>query len=73
MQDDPVRGFGLPIGMGVFDRGKMLLGVEFGYEALETLVGELCVVVRDERSWYPELSEHVSFVKMEDIVRGDFL
>ena len=50
----------------------MLLGAEFGNEALETLVGELCAVVRDEHLWYPKPSEHVSFVKKEDVVRGDF-
>ena len=39
--------------LGVFDWGKMLFGAEFGNKALETLIGELGAVVRDERSWYP--------------------
>ena len=71
-QDDPVHGFGLPVGLGVLDRGKMLLSGELGNEVLETLVGELCAIVCDEHSWYPKSSEHVSFVKMEDVVQGDF-
>ena len=50
----------------------MLLGAEFGNEALETLVGELRAVIRDERLWYPKPNEHVSFVKTENIVQGDF-
>ena len=71
-QDDPICGFGLPVGPRVFDRGKMLLGVEFGKEALETLVAELRVVVPGERLWYPKTGEHVSFVETKNVGRGDF-
>ena len=50
----------------------MLFDVEFDNEALKTLVGELGVIVRDERLWDSKPSEHVSFVKTEKVVRGDF-
>ena len=50
----------------------MLFGVEFGNEALKALVGELGSVVRDECLRDPKPSEHVSFVKTQNVVRGDF-
>ena len=46
----------------------MLFGVEFSDEALETLIGELGFVVRDERSQYPKPSKYVSFLETEDVV-----
>ena len=52
----------------MFDRGEILLGVESGDEVLETLIGELCFVVGDERSWYSELGKYVSLVETEDVV-----
>ena len=50
----------------------MLFGAEFGNEALKNLVDALGAVVRDERLWDSKPSEHVSFVKTEKVVRGDF-
>ena len=46
----------------------MLLGVEFGNEALETLIGELGPVVSDECLWNPKLGKHVSFIETKDVV-----
>ena len=50
----------------------MLFGAEFGNEALKVLVGELGIIVCDERLQDSKPREHVSFVKMENVVRGDF-
>ena len=50
----------------------MLFGAEFGNEALKALVGELGTVVCDERLRDSKSREHVSFVKMHNVVRGDF-
>ena len=46
----------------------MLLGIESGNEVPETLIGELCLVVSDERSRYSEPGKYVSLVEMEDVV-----
>ena len=46
----------------------MLLGAEFGDEALETLIGELGPIVINECLWYPKSEKHVSFVEIEDVV-----
>ena len=50
----------------------MLLSVEFGDEALETLIGELSHVVSDEHLWNSKSGEHVSLVEMKDVVQSDF-
>ena len=49
-----------------------MFGAEFGNKALKTLIGELDAVVCDARLWDSNPSEHVSFVKTENVVRGDF-
>ena len=46
----------------------MLLGAEFGDEALETLIGELGFVFSDEHLWYPKPGKYVSFVETEDVM-----
>ena len=50
----------------------MLFGAEFGNEALKALVGELGTVFCDERLRDSKPSKHISFVKTQNIVRGDF-
>ena len=50
----------------------MLFGAEFGDEALKALVGELITIVCDERLRDPKLSEYISFVKTQNVVRGNF-
>ena len=71
LQDDPVGGLGLPVGLGVLNRGKMLFGSEFGDEVSEPVVGELGTVVCDQRLRDSKSGEDVSFVETEDVVRGD--
>ena len=50
----------------------MLFGSEFGNEALKALFGELGTVICDERLRDSKPSEHVSFVKMHNVGRGNF-
>ena len=38
----------------MFDRDEVLLGVELGDGALETLISKLHLIVSDEHLWYPE-------------------
>ena len=49
-----------------------MFGAEFGNEALKSLVGELGTIVCDERLRDSKPSKHVSFVKTQDVVRGNF-
>ena len=48
-----------------------MFGTEFRNEALKALVSELGTVVCDERPRDSKPSEHFSFVRTQNIVRGD--
>ena len=50
----------------------MLFGTEFGDEASEALVGELGIVICNQRLRDSKLGEDVSFIKAEDVMGGDF-
>ena len=52
----------------MFDQGEMLLSAESGDKVLETLIGELCPIVGDERPRYSEPSKYVSLVETKDVV-----
>ena len=56
----------------MFNEREMLFGAEFGNKVLEALVSELCPIVGDERLWYTESGNHVSFVETKDVVWCDF-
>lgn len=48
MQDDSVGSLGLTIGLGVFDRGKMILDAEVLHELSEPLICKLGPIVSDD-------------------------
>ena len=70
-QDDPIRGFGLLVSLRMFNGCDVMFSVELGDTLLETLIGELCPVVSDERLWYAKSGKHVSIVEMEDVMWCD--
>src|ERR1051325_4429563 len=55
----------------MLDRCEVVLGAQPGYEIAEGLIGELCLIVRDEGLWNTEAGKDVSFVKSKDVERGD--
>ena len=71
-QDDSICSLGLPVILGMFDRGEMMLGDKPDDEVLEIMISELRPIIGDECSRYSEPRNYVSLVEMEDVVRRDF-
>ncbi|MCI33322.1 hypothetical protein A2U01_0054539, partial [Trifolium medium] len=66
-EDDPVRGFGLAVGLGVFHRYKVLLYVNRTEEFTKLLVRELRSVICDNDLWNPKPRKYVSLEETEHV------